>query len=97
MAEFALTQKAIEDLNKIWNYTYYNWSEAQADKYYFLLVSACKSIAAKPSIGKEYISVRKGLRGYPAGRHIIFYRASKAGRTEIIRILHARMDLKSKF
>jgi len=34
MAEFYLTNKAIEDLNKIWNYTCNKWSEEQADKNY---------------------------------------------------------------
>ena len=32
MANVALRQKAIDDLNDIWDYTYKMWSEKQADK-----------------------------------------------------------------
>lgn len=41
MAEYKLTNKAVEDLNQIWEYTIYKWSEQQADKYYNLLLESC--------------------------------------------------------
>ena len=34
MAKYLITNKAVEDLSKIWEYTFDNWSEDQADKYY---------------------------------------------------------------
>jgi len=34
MANYYLTNKAVEDLSKIWYYTFDNWSEQQADKYF---------------------------------------------------------------
>ena len=34
MVKFQLTEKAVQDLNRIWNYTYETWSEDQADDYY---------------------------------------------------------------
>lgn len=33
MAKYNLTKKAVEDLTKIWNYTFDTWSENQADAY----------------------------------------------------------------
>ena len=39
MAEYKLTNKAVEDLNDIWEYTIEKWSEEQADKYYNLLLT----------------------------------------------------------
>ena len=36
MANYNLTNKAVEDLEKIWDYTFQKWSEQQADKYYAL-------------------------------------------------------------
>ena len=39
MAEYKLTNKAVEDLSKIWDYTFEVWSEKQADKYYDGLIS----------------------------------------------------------
>lgn len=34
MAKFYLTNLAVKDLADIWNYTFDNWSEQQADYYY---------------------------------------------------------------
>jgi toxin ParE1/3/4 len=34
MAKIVFTNKAKEDLQEIWEYTYKTWSEKQADKYY---------------------------------------------------------------
>jgi toxin ParE1/3/4 len=96
MAKFFLTNKAVEDLSGIWNYTYENWSEQQADKYYELLIDTCKRIAEKPSIGKHYDQIDKNILGYRTNQHIIFYRIIAPEEIEVIRILHGRMDLKNR-
>jgi len=70
MAESRLTNKAVEDLNDIWVYTYDNWSEEQADKYYLLLLSFCQNIADKPDLGKNYKGIRADLFGLLINRHI---------------------------
>ena len=62
MAKFELTKKAVEDLADIWNYTYENWSENQADKYYQLLIESFKEIAGNPSIGKNYNEIAESLK-----------------------------------
>lgn len=38
MAKLRFTNKAVEDLTSIWNYTFKTWSERQADEYYVWLV-----------------------------------------------------------
>lgn len=96
MAEFKLTNKAVEDLSKIWDYTFEVWSEKQADKYYEFLVFNCQKIAHNPSLGKNYDGIALDLRGIKANRHIIFYRTGHKDYVEITRILHERMDLKSR-
>lgn len=45
MAEYRLTNKAVEDLNGIWNYTAEEWSEEQADSYYEMLLNSCQALA----------------------------------------------------
>ncbi len=45
MAKYVLTNKAVEDLSRIWDYTYEEWSENQADKYYELIIAAFEEIA----------------------------------------------------
>lgn len=96
MAKYLLTEKAIEDLADIWNYTYDEWSEKQADKYYFLLLDSCQEIAENPNGGKHYDSVAQNLLGYKSYEHIVFYQILSNDEIEVIRILHGRMDLRNK-
>ena len=39
MTKYFLTNKANEDLDEIWEYTFDEWSEMQADKYYFEILN----------------------------------------------------------
>jgi toxin ParE1/3/4 len=96
MARVKFRQQAIDDLNDIWSYTYFKWSENQADRYYSALKSACISIGETPDIGKEYIGISSNLLGHKSGKHIIFYQLLSKDDIEIIRILHERMDLKNR-
>lgn len=41
MGNYILTNKAVDDLSKIWDYTVEVWLEKQADKYYFMLLDSC--------------------------------------------------------
>lgn len=95
MGNYILTNKAVEDLSKIWDYTVEVWSEKQADKYYFMLLDFCQELADEKVIGKNYHEVDERILGFKIGQHIIFYRAMKDNKIEIARILHVRMDLKS--
>lgn len=96
MAKYQLTNKAVEDLTNVWNYTFDKWSEQQADSYYELLLDSCQDIANKPDLGKNYEGVKQDLFGLKSNRHIIFYRKFKDKSIEITRILHERMDLKNR-
>ena len=96
MSKFRFTNKAVEDLANIWNYTFDNWSESQADIYYLLLIENCKKIASNPELGKNYTGISKNLKGHRTGRHTIFFRKIEENSVEIIRILHEQMDLKHR-
>lgn len=96
MAEYSLTNKAVEDLTKIYEYTYEFWSENQADVYYEKLISTFNLLAENPKIGKKYSEINLETLGFPAGKHIIFYRIIIFSTIEIIRILGAEMDLKNR-
>jgi toxin ParE1/3/4 len=96
MAKLHLTKKAVEDLADIWEYTFKTWSEKQAETYYMLLWNSCQELAKFPGRGKKYYEVAEGILGYRSYQHIIFYRKISTNEIEIIRILHERMDLKSK-
>jgi len=96
MAKYHLTNLAVNDLSEIWNYTYDEWSENQANKYYEFLLESCQELADNPNYGKNYELITNGLLGYKANYHIIFLTIISTKEIEIIRILHERMDLKSK-
>ena len=96
MARYKLTNKAVEDLTHIWNYTFDKWSENQADKYYLMLLENCNEVAFNPELGKKYSVIAENLLGFKAGSHIIFYRKIEGNEVEITRILHEQMDLKNR-
>ncbi len=96
MAKYELTNKAVEDLTGIWEYTIEKWSEQQADRYYNLLIDSCQDIANNPELGKNYDGITNDLFGLKTNRHIIFYRKRINQPIEITRILHGKMDLKNR-
>jgi len=64
MARYKLTNKAVEDLTHIWNYTFDKWSENQADKYYLVLLENCNEVAFNPELGKKYSVIAENLLGF---------------------------------
>jgi toxin ParE1/3/4 len=93
---YKLTNKAVEDLDAIWEYTFETWSEQQADRYYHLLIATCENLAINPKLGKKYTEITEQLLGFLVGRHIIFYLANPGNKIVVVRILHAQMDLKRR-
>ncbi len=53
MLRVILRQKAINDLNSIWDYTFEKWSENQADFYYNTIKIAFLEIVRNRQIGKN--------------------------------------------
>lgn len=96
MAKYFFTNKAVEDLSNIYEYTFHFWSENQADKYYEELISFCQMLSENPNIGKNYNEIASNIFGFLANRHIIFYRILYINKIEITRIIGANMDLKSR-
>ena len=97
MSKYFLSNKAVDDLSKIWDYTYEIWSENQADKYYYELLEDCKELSENQNLGRNYIEINLEINGHKSGQHIIFYRTLNEEEIEIVRFLHRRMDLKNRF
>jgi toxin ParE1/3/4 len=93
---FILSKKAVEDLSEIWEYTIQIWSEAQADKYYFMLLGVCLDLANGKVSARKYPEIHSEILGTKAGQHIIFFRHVGKSTIEVVRILHSRMDLRSR-
>jgi toxin ParE1/3/4 len=96
MAKFSFTNRALDDLLEIWDYTVEQWSKNQAEKYYNLIMASCMDLANNPQLGKSYNIISQNLLGYKCGEHIIFYQEIVKNEIEISRVLHGMMDLKNK-
>jgi len=94
--KYEISEKANEDIDKIWLYTFENWSLEQADRYYNLIIDEIEFIADNFESGKSLEHLRKGYRSSKVKSHIIFYKKSESNVFEIIRILHMRMDIENR-
>lgn len=94
----AYSNKAVEDLTSIWQYTVRVWSEKQADEYYGMLISTCNLLSStSPAGSKKYEDIMPDLYGLHCGHHIIFYILLSQDDILIARILHEKMDIRRHF
>ena len=96
MAKYRFSNKALDDLISIWDYTVEEWSESQAEKYYNLILASCADLAENPQLGRPYDILALNILGYKCSRHIIFYREISKNEIVVERVLHGMMDLKNK-
>ena len=61
-----------------------------------MLLDFCQELTEKPGSGKIYEEINEDILGFKASHHLIFYKKLKEDRIKIVRILHDRMDLKSR-
>ena len=95
MGEYRFSPRAERDLEEIWRYTQDRWSAAQADRYTGALIDMVEELAAHPAKGRPVDHIRAGYRRQAAGSHVIFYRQGRGG-IEVVRILHASMDVPTR-
>lgn len=92
-----ISNKAQNDLENIWLYTFENWSTEQADRCYNLILDEIEYLAENPEAGKDYSHVRKDYLGSKVKLHFIFYKINKKENLiEIIRVLHQHMDIENR-
>jgi len=93
---YLISEKANQDIEDIWLYTYENWSPEQADRYYNLILDEIEFIADNFESGKSVDYIKKGYRTSVVKSHIIFYKKSGSNIVEIIRVLHQKMDIENR-
>lgn len=93
---YKISKQAEIDLEKIWLYTFEEWSIDQADYYFDLIMDEIEYISKNPKTGEDYNEIRKGYFRSRVKSHFIFYKINlKEENIEIIRILHQQMDIES--
>ncbi len=96
MADYRIARLAQNDLQNIWEYTVKEWSVSQAEKYIDGLLVCFNAIANGKTKGKAANHIRQGYKTAYYGRHIVFFRIGADQVTEIIRVLHASMDIENR-
>lgn len=94
---YKISIEAQNDIEKIWLYTFENWSLEQADHYFDMIMNEIEYIAENPKFGTDFGDVRKDYLRTRVKSHFIFYKVnSKQKEVEIIRVLHQRMDIENR-
>ncbi len=89
--ELRISGPARRDLERIGEYTRAEWGAAQRRKYLGHIKDGFKALRDTPGIGARRDDIHEGLRAHPVGKHIIFYRETKAVLT-VVRVLHQSMS-----
>ncbi|MDP4880005.1 MAG: type II toxin-antitoxin system RelE/ParE family toxin [Opitutales bacterium] len=90
MSNYALSQRAEEDIESILDYIAEDDPQA-ALSFYKDLERVFRRLARHPRIGRERNEITQGIRSIPIGRYLIFFELENP--VQLIRVLHSAMDL----
>lgn len=96
MSKYSISEKALEDINAIWNYTAERWSTEQANRYYNLILDEIEFNAANFETAIDFGSIRKDYRYSKVKSHLVFFKKTKNNEIEVVRVLHERLDMKNR-
>jgi len=92
MSGVVLSPKAKADLSDIWDYTCSEWGVEQVEKYVRELWAAMQEQTRDLTKSVDIGDVRKGYKKVRSGSHVIFFKVTRDGVVEVVRILHQKMD-----
>lgn len=95
MAKAIITPEAEEDIDQIIAYIAIDNPDASAI-FYDRFIHFFETLAANPRAGRERDELGEGLRCFPVGSYLVFYRFW-AGEIAITRVVHAARDLDELF
>lgn len=90
-----VSPQAHEDLEAIWNYVA-RQSPRAADRLVERIAGRYQLLADAPETGGSCEQYGTGLRQFPVGNYVIFYKPLPGG-IEIVRVLHGARDFPSFF
>ena len=93
---YELSAAADQDIQDIYDYAAQEYGEDQAESYTLELEVFLDELVRSPEMGRRRDDIRSGLKSFPKGHHIVFYRILPE-RIRIVRILHSRRDLTRAF
>jgi toxin ParE1/3/4 len=95
MSRVRLSLAASRDLEEIEDYISRDNPDA-AVRLILLVREKCGLLSQQPGMGRDRSDVLSGLRGFPLGNYVIFYRPATDG-IEVVRVLHGARDIPELF
>ena len=92
MKRYRLARPAKDDLVEIWLRIAEEASIQAADRFVDSLTGRFPLLAAMPLIGRARNEIEPGLRSYPVGDYLVYYRRKARGGILISRVIHGRRD-----
>jgi toxin ParE1/3/4 len=93
MASYRVSQDAERDLEEIFVYWAERASLATADRLIEAVVNRFWLLGEYPGSGRPSDEIARGVKCFPAGKYLIYYRAARKG----VDILHGARDQKRAF
>lgn len=90
MAEYRLTEKAAEDLNSIYIYTFQKFGELKADSYLMGLNEKLTELANNPELAVAVDDIREGYRKALYQMHAVYFLKQNSS-ILVVRVLHQQM------
>ncbi|WP_042724328.1 type II toxin-antitoxin system RelE/ParE family toxin [Chthoniobacter flavus] len=95
MLRILRTPASRSDYEEIWTYIAVH-DLAAADRLVDQFDAALRVIALSPRIGRKVDDLSPGLRSFPIGNYLIFYRLS-GDALEVIRLVHGARDITPEY
>jgi toxin ParE1/3/4 len=92
---YRLSPPARNDIDEIWDFIAQDNPEA-AERFTAMLTGKFHAIAAEPHMGRACSKLGAGLRRFPVGNYVNFYRPTES-HVEIARVLHGARDIEALF
>jgi toxin ParE1/3/4 len=93
---FRVSKDASGDLDEIFLYWAQRASLQTADRLLDSIAERFLLLGQYPEAGKLSAGIAPGVRCFPAGKYLIYYRIARRG-TDILRVLHGARDQKQAF
>ena len=94
--KYRISERALDDLERIWIYTLNKWSKEQADRYHKLLIDEIEYITDNFELCRNVDHIRAGYSVSKVKSHMIFFKKSDDNIVDVIRILHQMMDIENR-
>ncbi len=92
ITHYELSSLADKDLEDVFDYTLEEFGLDQAISYLQSIEKVLQQLIVNPDLGRERPDIRTGLRSFPKGSHVIFYRI-QTDVLKVVRVLHGSRDV----